>query len=421
VFFDEAKIFVQAGNGGNGIVAFRREKYVPHGGPSGGHGGKGGDIVFSVDPHSNTLISFKRRSHFKAESGEAGRSKKQHGKNGEDRVISVPPGTVIHDADSGEMLVDLVEAGQKAVVVRGGRGGRGNTAFTTSTNQAPRVAEKGEIGASRWLRLELKIVADVGIVGVPNAGKSTLLAAVSAARPKIAEYPFTTLVPNLGVALVDGRALVLADIPGLIEGAHAGAGLGHTFLRHVERCRVLIHLLNGSSPDPMGDLDAINQELALFNPALAGKPQVVVLNKMDLTHVAELWPQLQQSLQERDVEPMAISAVSGEGVTPLLRRVADALETLPPSPVESETMTVFRVPEDESAFTVEREGEGWRVSGKRVERVAQMTNWDYYEAALRFQRILEAMGVSQALLEAGVQVGDPVMIGETELSWGEEW
>jgi len=421
VFFDEAKIFVQAGNGGNGIVAFRREKYVPHGGPSGGHGGTGGDIVFSVDPHLNTLISFKRRSHFKAESGESGRSKKQHGKDGEDWVISVPPGTVIHDADSGETLVDLVEAGQKVVVVRGGRGGRGNTAFTTSTNQAPRVAEKGEKGASRWLRLELKIVADVGIVGVPNAGKSTLLAAVSAARPKIAEYPFTTLVPNLGVALVDGRALVLADIPGLIEGAHAGAGLGHTFLRHVERCRVLIHLLNGSSPDPMGDLDAINQELALFNPALAGKPQVVVLNKMDLTHVAELWPQLQQSLQERDVEPMAISAVSGEGVTPLLRRVADALETLPPSPVESETMTVFRVPEDESAFTVEREGEGWRVSGKRVERVAQMTNWDYYEAALRFQRILEAMGVSQALLEAGVQVGDPVMIGETELSWGEEW
>jgi len=421
VFFDEAKIFVQAGSGGNGVVAFRREKYVPLGGPSGGHGGKGGDVVFVVDPHSNTLISFKRRSHFKAESGENGRGKKQHGKNGEDWVIAVPPGTVVYDADSGESVVDLVERGQRAVVVRGGRGGRGNTAFTTSVNQAPRIAEKGERGQSRWLRLELKIVADVGIVGVPNAGKSTLLAAVSAAKPKIAEYPFTTLVPNLGVALVDGRDLVLADIPGLIEGAHTGAGLGHTFLRHVERCRVLIHLLNGSSPDPMGDLGAINQELALFNPALAGKPQVVVLNKMDLTDVRELWPRLQQSLQEKGMDPMAISAVTGEGVRPLLRRVADLVEKLPPSPPVAETTTVFRVPEDEGAFAVEREGEGWRVKGKRIERVAQMTNWDYYESALRFQRILEAMGISQALLEAGVQVGDLVTIGDNELSWGEEW
>ena len=421
MFFDEAKVFVQAGDGGNGAVAFRREKYVPYGGPSGGHGGKGGDVVFTVGPHLNTLISFKKRSHFKAESGEHGRGKKQHGKSGEDWVIAVPPGTVVHDAESGDALADLVEAGQRAVVVRGGRGGRGNTAFTTSVNQAPRVAEKGERGESRWLRLELKIVADVGIVGVPNAGKSTLLAAVSAARPKIADYPFTTLVPNLGVALVDDRDLVLADIPGLIEGAHAGAGLGHTFLRHVERCRVLIHLLNGSSPDPMGDFDAINEELALFNPALAGKPQVVALNKMDLTDVAELWPRVRRSLQGKDVDPMAISAVTGEGVTPLMRRVADLLETLPPSSLEPETTTVFRVPEDESAFSVGREGEGWRVRGKRIERVAQMTNWDYYEAALRFQRILEVMGISQALLEAGVQVGDAVTIGESELSWGEEW
>jgi len=421
VFFDEAKIFVQAGDGGRGVVAFRREKYIPYGGPSGGHGGTGGDVVLVVDPHLNTLISFKKRSHFKAESGEPGRGKKQHGKNGEDWAIAVPPGTVVHDADSGKQLADLVEAGQRAVVVRGGRGGRGNTAFTTAVNQAPRIAEKGEAGESRWLRLELKLVADIGIVGVPNAGKSTLLAAVSAARPKIADYPFTTLVPNLGVVLVDGRDLVLADIPGLIEGAHAGAGLGHTFLRHVERCRVLIHLLNGSSPDPMGDFQAINEELALFSPALAGKPQVVALNKMDLTNVAELWPRLRRSLQAKDVDPMAISAVTGEGVTPLLRRVAGLLETLPPEPPESEAPAVFRVPEDESAFTVEKEGEGWRVRGTRVERVAQMTSWDYYEAALRFQRILEAMGISQALLEAGVQVGDAVTIGETELSWGEEW
>ena len=421
MFFDEAKIHVQAGGGGNGVVAFRREKYVPLGGPSGGNGGKGGDVILAVSPHLNTLINFKKRVHFKAGRGEHGRGKNQQGKQGEDCLITVPPGTVVSDAGSGDLLADLTGPDQQAVVARGGRGGRGNATFATSTNQAPRLAENGEPGEAGWLRLELKLIADVGIVGVPNAGKSTLLAAVSAARPKIADYPFTTLVPNLGVTVVDDRDFVLADIPGLIEGAHAGAGLGHAFLRHVERCRVLIHLLNGISPDPLGDYQAINQELELFNPALADKPQVVVLNKMDLTEVRELWPLAKQALQQQNVEPMAISAVSGEGVPALMRRVAGLLETLPPPLAAAAALPVFRLPEDEAAFTIEREGDGWRVRGKRIERVMQMTNWDYYEAARRFQRILEAMGITQALEEAGVQEGDVVSIGDVELTWGEEW
>jgi GTP-binding protein len=421
MFFDEARIHVHAGDGGNGAVAFRREKYIPYGGPSGGHGGKGGDVILVVDEHLNTLISFKKRSHFKAKRGDHGRGKNQQGKQGEDCLIAVPPGTMVYEAEGGQLLADLTEPGQQTVVACGGRGGRGNTAFATSVNQAPRVAENGELGESLWLRLELKVIADVGIVGVPNAGKSTLLAAVSAARPKIADYPFTTLVPNLGVTLVDERDFVLADVPGLIEGAHAGVGLGHAFLRHVERCSVLIHLLNGVSPDPLGDYQAINQELELFSPGLVDKPQVVVLNKMDLTEVRDRWPQVRQALQQRGVDPMAISAVSGEGVTALMRRVADLLETLPPAPEEEAATAVLRPPEDEGSFVIEREGDGWRVRGKRIERVVQMTNWDYYEAALRFQRILEAMGITQALLEAGIQEGDPVVIGDNELSWGEEW
>ncbi|MDH7487814.1 MAG: GTPase ObgE [Anaerolineae bacterium] len=419
MFFDEARIHVQAGDGGNGVVAFRREKYVPLGGPSGGNGGKGGDVILVVSPHLNTLINFKKQSHFKAGRGEHGRGKNQQGRQGQDCLIAVPPGTVVYDAESGELLADLTQPDQQAVVARGGRGGRGNAAFATATNQAPRLAEKGEPGESRWLRLELKLIADVGIVGVPNAGKSTLLAAVSAARPKIADYPFTTLVPNLGVTLVDDRDIVLADIPGLIEGAHAGAGLGHAFLRHIERCRLLIHLLNGISPDPLGDYQAINQELELFNPALADKPQIVALNKMDLAEVRRRWPGVRRALQRQGVEPMAISAVSGEGVPELMRRVAQTLEALPP-PAAAEAVPVFRLPEDEAAFTIEREGDGWRVRGRRIERVVQMTNWDYYEAAQRFQRILEAMGISRALEEAGVQEGDVVVIGDTELTWGEQ-
>lgn len=424
MLYDEAKIYVKGGDGGNGAVAFRREKFVPRGGPAGGNGGKGGDVYLVVDPHLNTLLPFRKKVHFKAERGEHGKGKNQHGRSGRDLYIPVPPGTLVYDAETGELLADLTEPGQKVLVARGGRGGRGNAAFKSSVRQAPRIAEKGEPGEERWLRLELKLIADVGIVGVPNAGKSTLLSRVSNARPKVADYPFTTLQPHLGLVEVEGRDFVMADIPGLIEGAHEGAGLGHRFLRHVERCRVLIHLLNGDSPDPVGDFDAINQELALFNPALAEKPQLVVYNKIDLPHARERWPEVKAALRARGVEdPMAISAVTGEGVPEMLRRVVQMLDTAPePAQVQPAPARVWRLEEDEDAFTVERDEETgtWVVRGKRIERVARMTNWDYYDAIMRFQRILDRMGITEALEKAGVQEGDTVRIGDVELVWSNE-
>jgi GTP-binding protein len=416
VFFDEAKIYVKAGDGGNGCVSFRREKYIPFGGPNGGNGGKGGDVHLVIDPHLNTLINFKKRSHFKAQRGDHGRGKDQTGKKGEDLTIAVPPGTVAYDADTGQLLADLIQLGQRALVAQGGRGGRGNAAFATPTNQAPRLAENGEPGQERWLRLELKLIADVGIVGVPNAGKSTLLATVSAARPKIADYPFTTLEPNLGVVTVDDRDFVLADIPGLIEGAHAGAGLGHQFLRHVERTRLLIHLLDGASMDPLGDFEKINKELALFDPRLARKPQVVVLNKMDLPQTQELWPRVRREMKKLELEAMNISAVTGQGVPPLLRRVVVLLDSLPKEEPIVEEMKVFRM-EEEEPFSIAQEEAGWRVRGTKIERVVAMTNWEYDEAVMRFQRVLKAMGISAALEEAGVEVGDTVRIGDIELEW----
>jgi GTP-binding protein len=416
VFFDEAKIYVKAGDGGNGCVSFRREKYIPFGGPNGGNGGKGGDVYLVLNPHLNTLINFKKRSHFKAQRGGHGRGKDQTGKRGEDLTIAVPPGTVAYDADTGQLLADLTQPEQRALVARGGRGGRGNAAFATPTNQAPRLAEKGEPGQERWLRLELKLIADVGIVGVPNAGKSTLLAAVSAARPKIADYPFTTLEPNLGVVMVDDRDFVLADIPGLIEGAHAGAGLGHQFLRHVERTRLLIHLLDGASADPLGDFGKINEELALFDPQLARKPQVVVLNKMDLPQTQELWPRIRREIKKLDLEAMSISAVTGQGVPTLLQRVVYLLDRLPREEPVIEEVRVFRL-EEEEPFSIAQEEDGWRVWGTKIERVVAMTNWEYDEAVMRFQRILKAMGISAALEKAGVEVGDTVRIGDIELEW----
>jgi GTP-binding protein len=416
VFFDEAKIYVKAGDGGNGCVSFRREKYIPFGGPNGGNGGKGGDVYLVVDPHLNTLIHFKKRSHFKAQRGDHGRGKNQTGKQGEDLTIAVPPGTVAHDADTDQLLADLTQSGQRALVARGGRGGRGNAAFATSTNQAPRLAENGELGQERWLRLELKLIADVGIIGVPNAGKSTLLSVVSAARPKIAEYPFTTLQPNLGVVMVDDRDFVLADIPGLIEGAHTGAGLGHQFLRHVERTRLLIHLLDGASADPLGDFEKINEELALFDPQLARKSQVVVLNKMDLPQAQELWPRVRREIKKLELEAMSISAVTGQGVPTLLQRIVNLLDSLPKEKPVKEEVKIFRL-EEEEPFSIAREKDGWRVRGPEVERVVAMTNWEYDEAVMRFQRILEAMGISAALEETGVEVGDTVRIGDIEFEW----
>jgi GTP-binding protein len=417
MFFDEAKIHVKAGDGGNGAVAFRREKYVPRGGPSGGNGGDGGDVILEVDPQLNTLVHFRNQIHFKAGRGAHGRGKDQTGARGEDVVVYVPPGTVVRDAATSQVLADLTEPGQQVVVVQGGRGGRGNASFASSTNQAPRLAERGMPGQERWLLLELKLLADVGLIGMPNAGKSTLLAAVSAARPKIADYPFTTLQPTLGVVAVDeGHDFVLADLPGLIEGAHAGAGLGHQFLRHVERTRLLIHLLDGAADDPLRHFDQINEELRLFNPALAARPQIVALNKMDLPDAQDRWSQVEAAMRSRKLPVHAISAATGEGVRQLMARVGQILADLPkPGPVTGE-IPVYKL-EEGPGFTVEREGDGWRVRGERIERLAFQTMWQYHDAVQRAQHLMEAMGVLDALRQAGVQPGDTVRIGDVELEW----
>ena len=419
MFKDHAKIYVKGGDGGNGVVAFRREKFVPRGGPAGGSGGHGGDVYLVATNRLNTLRPFAFKVHFKAERGKHGSGSNKQGARGKTLEVAVPPGVEVYDADTGEFLGELLEPGEKLLAARGGRGGRGNYAFRSATHQTPRMAEKGEPGEERWLRLELKIIADIGIVGVPNAGKSTLLATVTRARPKIASYPFTTLQPNLGVAVVDDQDVVLADIPGLIEGAHAGVGLGDAFLRHIERTRVLIHLINGLSPDPLGDYQAIRQELELFSPSLAEKPQVLGFNKMDVTDVRERWPQVRVQLSRLGVEAVPISAATGENLETLLRQAVAILNELPP-PVRKKAMPILQ-PVDEDVFEIERTPEGWVVRGKRIERAAAMTNWDYYEAAMRFHRIMEAIGVAAALEEAGVKNGDMVIIGDAMLEWRDDY
>ncbi len=409
------------------MIHFRREKYVPHGGPDGGDGGRGGDVVFEVVPTLNTLSAFHHNSRYQAADGGNGAVKKQTGRSAENLVVKVPPGTVVYDAESGELLGDLVEEGQRLTVAKGGRGGRGNVHFVNSVRQVPRTAERGEPGEERALRLELKLIADVGIVGVPNAGKSTFLSAVTNAKPKIADYPFTTVEPNLGVAELDlETTLVLADIPGLIEGAHMGVGLGHDFLRHIQRTRVLIHLLDGMAEDPLLDFAQINSELALFDPALAQKPQIVVLNKMDLPDVQARWPKIKTELKKRirklgkglniDEEPLAISAVAGTDVRPLLYRAVQLLAEAPPVPAAVD-MPVYKVQSDPREFNIEHSADGWHVSGHSIERAAEMTYWDEYQSIRRFQRILETLGIDQALRKAGVQAGDTVFIGEYELEW----
>lgn len=419
--FDQAKIYVRSGNGGDGIVHFRREKYVPRGGPAGGDGGRGGDVILRVDRGLNTLAPFMRQVHFKAGHGERGGTSNRTGASAEDLIVPVPPGTVVRDADTQAVLADLVKPGDEYIAAPGGRGGRGNTHFVTSSNQAPQVAEKGEPGVEHWLILELRLIADVGIVGVPNAGKSTLLSVISNAKPKIADYPFTTLEPNLGVVVQDDRDLVFADIPGLIEGAHMGVGLGHSFLRHVQRTRLLIHLLNGLSDDPVADFNQINAELALYDEKLGERPQIVALNKMDLPDVQERWAQIEADLRARGVEPLAISAAAHTGIDALLHRVFAEYDALPAvEPTPAETMPVYELPEDELVFEIEQLDEGeYRIVSTRIERAAAMTYWDYEEAVLRFQRMLDTLGVTEALRAAGVQEGDTVHIGDVELEWSD--
>jgi len=426
MFIDQAKIYIKSGTGGDGVVHFRREKYVPRGGPDGGDGGRGGDVIMQVVSTMNTLSAFRYSPRFVAKNGVNGSKQNMTGRSAEDLVIQVPPGTVVYDDDSGEILGDLVENGQTLVVAAGGRGGRGNARFANSVNQVPKLAERGEPGKELNLRLELKLIADIGIVGVPNAGKSTLLSVVTNAKPKIAPYPFTTIEPNLGVAMLDDdNSLILADIPGLIEGAHMGIRLGHDFLRHIQRTRVLIHLLDGMADDPVSDFAQINTELALFDPQLAQKPQVVVFTKMDLPDVQERWEGISTDLKkylkrEKNLNipqsPMAISAVAGTNVRELLYRAAELLKTAPE--VEKVTETpVYRVETDPNEFTIEQTEAGWVVHGQAIERAAEMTYWEHFQSVRRFQRILEALGIDAALRKAGVQEGDTVIVSGYELEW----
>ena len=420
MFFDQAKIYIRSGNGGDGMISFRKEKHVPYGGPDGGDGGDGGAVVFTGSRHLNSLMLFNRQVHFKAEHGTHGSKQNRSGKRGETLRVAVPAGTVIRDAETGAVLADITSEDQEIILLEGGKGGRGNSHFASSVNQAPRVAERGEPGHELWITLELKLIADVGIVGVPNAGKSTLLSVISGASPKIANYPFTTLQPNLGVVeLDDYETFVVADIPGLIEGAASGVGLGHDFLRHVERTRVLIHLLDGAAKEPLEEWAMINQELAMYDVALEKRPQLVVLNKMDLPDAVAWEPLIEEEIKKAGYPFMSISAVTGHNVRQMLNRVRRMLDEAPPPKTRHEDeIAVIRAANDEG-FTIEREVDGWRVRGKQIERVAAMTYFEFDATLMRFQKILESMGISKALEEAGVQVGDIVHIGEEELEWGE--
>lgn len=401
------------------MISFRREKHVPRGGPDGGDGGHGGAVCFSVNIKSNSLVKFHRQNHHKAGDGRHGQPKNQRGANGDNLDLDLPPGTTIRD-ESGHLLADLVQEDEKVEVLSGGRGGRGNARFTSSTNQAPRIAERGEPGKEMWLELELKLIADIGIIGVPNAGKSTLLSVISAAKPKIADYPFTTLQPNLGVVNVgEFDRLLFADIPGLIEGASTGTGLGHDFLRHVERTKMLVHLLDGGSEDPLRDWAMINQELALYDIRLERKPQLVVLNKIDLQDARNWQPLIEEQVVENGGQFLTISAVTNEGVRQLLYTAKQILDQIPPPKEDGGQPLVIEAEDDESVFHVEKVDDGWVVAGVRIERIASMTYWEFEEPVRRFQRIMEEMGISSSLIKAGVETGDTVFIGDHVLEWTE--
>jgi GTP-binding protein len=404
-FVDEARINVAAGAGGDGCVAFRREPYKPKGGPDGGDGGDGGSVILRADASVGTLLDLRDHPHIKAERGAHGQGKRRHGARGEDRVVLVPPGTVVHEED-GTLLADLAAPGDEVVAARGGRGGRGNARFASATRRAPTLAEKGEPGEEGLLRLELRLLADVGLVGFPNAGKSTLIARISAARPKIADYPFTTLVPNLGVVRVEGDSFVVADIPGLVVGAHEGKGLGARFLRHISRAAFLVFLADLAATDrnPADDIDALRKELAAYDQELATRPSLVIATKVDAA------PAHLEDVLRRHPGAIGISAVTGEGIEEFLTRLADgvrAARAAAPAPVSYVRHTVREQP-----ITVRREDGAWRVSGRRAERAVAVTDLENEEAVARMQRRLIAMGVERALEEAGARVGDEVRIGE---------
>lgn len=428
MFLDRVSLTLTAGNGGDGAATFRREAHVPRGGPDGGDGGRGGSVHLVVDVGQTTFGDYRFKHHFKAPAGGRGEGSRRHGKAGGDLDLPVPPGTVVLDAD-GALMADLVSPGQRVMVARGGKGGLGNTHFATSVHQAPRHAQKGEPGEARTITLELRLIADVGLVGLPNAGKSTLLAALTAATPRIAAYPFTTLEPNLGVLDLetldptDHRRVTLADLPGLIEGASAGAGLGHAFLRHVERTRVLVHVVDLGAADPERDFGVIRDELEARDPRLLGKTTLVVANKLDLPGAADRLAGFRAARRRQGLEVVAVSAAEGEGIPELLAALArllpDADELSRPG--EPAGVVVHRPEGDRGAYSIDHDTDDvLRVRGRKLERLVAMTDFENEESAERFQRELARLGVERALVRAGVRPGDVVRIGAHELEWGGE-
>ncbi len=423
MFKDSAKINVKAGNGGNGCVSFHREKYVAAGGPDGGDGGKGGDVIFEVDEGLNTLIDFKYKKNFKAQSGEDGGTSNCSGKNGMDLIIKVPLGTIIKDEDTGVVLVDMIKQGQRCVIAKGGKGGRGNQHFATPTRQIPNFAKSGDIGEEYSLILEMKVIADVGLIGFPNVGKSTILSMVSAARPKIANYHFTTLVPNLGVVKIDqGKSFVIADIPGLIEGASEGVGLGHEFLRHVERTKLLVHVVDVSEIEgrnAIEDFETINKELLRYNELLASRPQIVAANKMDIPGTEEKYAFFKAELENRGYKVFGISAATNKGLKELMYYVSNTLSTLPDTILidENKDEEVVYTAKDEKPFEIHIDNGVYVVEGNWLRKVLGSTNITNFESLQYFQRALKKKGVISALEEMGIQEGDTVRIYDTEFDY----
>jgi GTP-binding protein len=419
VFIDRARLVVHGGDGGRGVISFRREAHVPRGGPDGGDGGKGGDVVLRVDAQLGTLTDFRFAKEIEAPSGKPGGGRNSSGRSGADRILNVPPGTLVIDRTTGETVADLVAPGEELIVARGGSGGKGNSRFATSTRRAPRIAEDGGKGERREIDLELKLLADVGLAGLPNAGKSTLLAALTSARPKIADYPFTTLVPNLGVARLDDRELVVADIPGLIEGASRGLGLGEEFLRHVERTRLLVHVVDASRPDPLEDIATIDTELKSYGRGLEERPQLVALNKLDLPEAREAAPGIARALAERGVSSVAISAAAHTGTDALLRQIFDRCPPRDAVPAAAPRERRIAFAGGARDWHVKREGEAFRIEGDRVVRLASGLDWGSPDAAAYFQRQLIRTGIERELRALGAKEGDTVRIGGLEMEWSE--
>lgn len=420
-FIDDVKIFVQGGVGGSGCSSFRREKGVPRGGPDGGNGGQGGSVILKVSPDSD-LLQFKFKAHFMAKRGAHGQGSRKEGRCAEDLIINVPPGTIVYSAETSEPLADLTHEGQSFVAARGGRGGRGNASFASALRRVPNFSEKGEAGEERWLRLVLKILADVGIIGFPNAGKSSLLSKITAANPKIAPYPFTTISPNLGVAQKNGGMVILADVPGLIEGAHGGLGLGLLFLKHIERTRILLHMIDASSrqfqESPLEYYNLIKNELMLYNDTLAQRPEITVFNKIDMLEDKEILKDIAQQFSEKGINPFFISCETGEGIEELLDKIFELSETAPYVDEVVEIKENSEMPNID--FTVKKVSDYFVVEGKMIEKLVNMMDLDNHEAVRYLQNRLKRIGVQDRLVAAGAVEGNIVVIGENEFDFSPE-